>query len=144
MEEKVDSMFFGHDSMPQTLDPTKRLGRQKVDEMPLTRVPPPRPSPDKSPSPNKRHVSFPPRLERGPTPSSPHRNLSPSRSALSARAAIQDARAEEQLLAKYDLLRMVDLPTITGKAQMDPTRTNQTRTPTLNYPIRSNGQTRTH
>lgn len=93
-------MFSGDDSMPQTLDPTKRLGRQKVDEMPLTRVPPPRPSPDRSPSPNKRHVSFPPRLERGPTPSSPHRNLSPSRSALSARAAIQDARAEEQLLAE--------------------------------------------
>lgn len=86
--------------MPQTLDPDKRLGRHRLDAMPLTRVPPPKPSPDRSPSPNKRHVSFPRRLERGPTPSSPHRNLSPSRPALSIRAAKQDARAEEQLLAE--------------------------------------------
>lgn len=93
-------MFSGHGSMPQTLDPARRLGRHKVDAMPLTRVPPPRPSPDRSPSPNKRHVSFPQRLERGPTPSSPQRNLSPSKSALSTRAAKQDARAEEQLLAE--------------------------------------------
>lgn len=85
--------------MPQTLDPDKRLGRHRLGAMPLTRVPPPRPSPDRSPSPNKRHVSFPRRLERGPTPSSPHR-MSPSRPALSSRAAKQDARAEEQLLAE--------------------------------------------
>lgn len=62
----------------------------------------PEASGDRDSSPDKRHVSFDRRLERGPTPSSPHRrpNQSPSRSALSNRAAKQSALAEQQLLAE--------------------------------------------
>ncbi|KAM0720156.1 hypothetical protein Q7P37_004292 [Cladosporium fusiforme] len=77
-------------------------GENPVDGRPVTRLSPPGATGDRESSPDKRHVSFDRRLERGPTPSSPDKRQtrSPSRSALSNRVAKQNAHAEQQLQAE--------------------------------------------
>lgn len=84
-----------------TANRTTHRGRAASDERPAIRLSPPVTTGDRDSSPDKRHVSFDRRLDRGPTPSNPHRrpNQSPSRSSLANRAAKQSARAERQLQA---------------------------------------------